>query len=142
MVLEHVGHRSKLSKHSLKSVTRLLLWTVLPFLTGLLLVFAIYHTTQGVSRHRRLGELNSQLDLQGSAGKVEPCGSRALAESADLASTAELSRLKGALTKQSLTKVLGAAQSDHPQTQTVRVNEDALPSVFLFVGVLSGRGYR
>ena len=60
----------------------------------------------------------------------------------EVADADDMKRLGGVLTKGSLEKVLGAANSSDPHKQTVRVNEDALPSTFLFIGVLSGRGYR
>ena len=39
-------------------------------------------------------------------------------------------------------QVLGAANASNAAAQTVRVNEDLLDNIFLFVGILSGRGYR
>lgn len=41
-----------------------------------------------------------------------------------------------------LDQVLGAANASNAAAQTVRVNEDLLDNIFLFVGILSGRGYR
>ena len=53
-----------------------------------------------------------------------------------------LNQLASRLSQESVHKVLHAANSSDPGDQTVRVNAVTLPSVFLFVGILSGRGYR
>ena len=115
------------------------LWVgVVPFCIGLLTILAF-------SKHTLLPlGINSTVPGDGAAGAAgcappAPC---VCPLNGSAASGSELSRLSGKLTKDSVEKVLDAANSADPELQTVRVNQDALPSVFLFVGVLSGRGYR
>lgn len=109
---------------------------VLPFCVGLLLIFALFKSSPLGLHHRNLQETQASTVVSSSIEPGECNCSR------DVASSDELKHLEGALTKNSLDKVLGAANSSDPQEQTVRINEDVLPSTFLFVGVLSGRGYR
>ena len=58
------------------------------------------------------------------------------------AQSQQLDVLAGSLADETVARVLGAANSSDPAEQTVRVNAEPLPSLFLFVGILSGRGYR
>ncbi|CAL8463439.1 g2973 [Coccomyxa elongata] len=51
-------------------------------------------------------------------------------------------RLANKVTSTTVDNILDAASSNDPAGQTVRVNEDALEDTLLFVGILSGRGYR
>lgn len=136
------GGQRRLQRSSLK---RVLLAAVLPFLFGILLVFALYYSTTGSKQARRFLEQTSvgnQDNFAPGLGGVntKPCSLNS--GSTELASAEDVRLLDGALTKDSIKKVLGAANSTDPEKQTVRVNEDALPSIFMFVGVLSGRGYR
>ena len=114
---------------------------LVPFTLGLLTILAIFKAAPPVHlrqlRETRTTAASTGADCtQQTQPRPEPCNCKETADSQDL------SRLQGALTRDSVTKVLDAANSSDPHTQTVRVNEDALPSIFLFVGVLSGRGYR
>lgn len=54
----------------------------------------------------------------------------------------QLTALAQTLPQETVDTVLGAANSTDPAEQTVRVHAEPLPSLFLFVGILSGRGYR
>lgn len=117
-----------------------LFWVgVLPFVLGLTIIFTFYKAgpfSLHHSRNRRLRE--GQPAARNSAcPQPDVCNCTTA-----LANQTDLKDLEGALTKSSLSKVLDAANSTDPQEQTVRINEDVLPKIFLFVGVLSGRGYR
>ena len=115
------------------------LWVgVLPFCLGLLVILLFFrHQPLPIGLSQR-GIVHREALEIACEGKIprEACNCPSVAGSQDL------SKLKGALTKDSVDRVLGAANSSDPAEQTVRVNADALPSTFLFVGVLSGRGYR
>jgi len=89
--------------------------------------------------HTRCRVLREELQLPDAVAcpQLDTCNC-----SREIADADDLRRLEGVLTKDSLKKVLGAANSSDPHEQTVRVNEDVLPSTFLFIGVLSGWGYR
>ena len=129
------------SRGARKSVAcKTVFWVgVLPFLLGLAFIYTLYKAGSfSLQQHssRSLGE-------EYSAAKSSACPQPAACNcTAEIADPTDLKTLEGALIKSSLNKVLGAANSSDPQEQTVRINEDVLPSVFLFVGVLSGRGYR
>ena len=71
-----------------------------------------------------------------------PLASSACNCSTAIAQNAKLNRLASHLSDEAVHTVLHAANSTDPGDQTVRVNASPLPSVFLFVGILSGRGYR
>lgn len=113
--------------------------SVLPFIVGLLLVLSIFQFRSasfryGSSDPRRLLTQSARVDSLRRA--CESCKCPPGGQS-DLAS-----KLAGTLTSQTAAAVLDAANSTEPALQTVRVNEDSLESLFLFIGVLSGRGYR
>ena len=110
---------------------------VLPFSLGLLLIFAVFKSAPLGIHHRNLQEEELPVQEPDLCPRNPPCNC-----TQDIANSTDLKHLEGALTRSSLNKVLGAANSSDPQEQTVRINEDSLPSIFLFVGVLSGRGYR
>ena len=110
---------------------------VLPFSLGLLLIFALFKSAPLGVHHRNLQEGELPAQEPPLCPQTPPCNC-----SQEIANSTDLKNLEGALTRSSLNKVLGAANSSDPQEQTVRINEDSLPSIFLFVGVLSGRGYR
>ncbi|KAK9826219.1 hypothetical protein WJX74_000688 [Apatococcus lobatus] len=130
--------------HSDRSASRVLsqhcfLSGVLPFIVGFLLVLSIFQFRSssfryGSSDPRRLLASGDSLQRACETCKCPPSASSA---QADLAS-----KLAGTLTSQTAAAVLDAANSTDPALQTVRVNEDSLESLFLFVGILSGRGYR
>ncbi|CAL5223668.1 g6216 [Coccomyxa viridis] len=63
-------------------------------------------------------------------------------ESGDGASTDGVLRLANKVSSTTVENILDAASSNDPSEKTVRVNEDTLEDVLLFVGILSGRGYR
>ena len=109
---------------------------VLPFSAGLLLIFVLFKSAPLGVHHRSLQETQHSPEPS-TCPPSSTCNC-----SQNLTGSDDLRHLEGALTKTSLDKVLGAANSSDPQEQTVRINEDVLPSTFLFVGVLSGRGYR
>ena len=113
--------------------------SVLPFIVGLVLVLSIFQFRSASFRYgnsdpRRLLTQSASVDSLRRA--CESCKCPPGAQS-DLAS-----KLAGTLTSQTAAAVLDAANSTEPALQTVRVNEDSLESLFLFIGVLSGRGYR
>lgn len=110
---------------------------VLPFSLGLLLIFALFKSAPLGLPHRSLQEEDLPLQEPIPCPQHPPCNC-----TQEVANSTDLKNLDGALTRNSLNKVLGAANSSDPQEQIVRINEDSLPSIFLFVGVLSGRGYR
>ena len=130
------GSRAKPPRNTLACRTAFCVG-VLPFSLGLLLIFVFFKAAPLSLHHRSLREEDQPVAGPLTCPQPTECNcSSSVADSGDLKS------LEGALTKSSLNKVLGAANSSDPQEQTVRINEDVLPSVFLFVGVLSGRGYR
>ena len=110
--------------------------SVLPFVVGLLLVLSLFQFRTstpgyGTSDPRRL------LTQQGQSCAHCKCPPASSTAEADIGA-----RLAGTLTTQTAAAVLDAANSTDPALQTIRVNEDSLESLFLFIGVLSGRGYR
>ena len=116
--------------------------SVLPFIVGLLLVFSVFQLSSpsfryGNSDPRRLLTVSTSSDPLRRACEACKCLPSASRAQHDLAS-----KLAGTLTSQTAAAVLDAANSTDPALQTVRVNKDSLESLFLFIGVLSGRGYR
>ena len=130
------GSRAKPPRKALSCKT-ILCVGVLPFSLGLLLIFALFKSVPLSVHHRSLQEEPLPLQKPALCPQNPPCNC-----TKEIANSTDLKHLEGALTRSSLNKVLGAANSSDPQEQTVRINEDSLPSIFLFVGVLSGRGYR
>ena len=130
------GSRAKTPRKAL-AFKNVFLVGVLPFSLGLLLIFAVFKSAPLGIHHRSLQEEELPVQEPALCPQTPPCNC-----TQGIANSTDLKNLEGALTRSSLNKVLGAANSSDPQEQTVRINEDSLPSIFLFVGVLSGRGYR
>ena len=110
---------------------------VLPFCLGLVIILTLF-------RHRQ----DASVDLAAAAAVQQgaaPCPPVIVPDCNCTNVTAESERLvelAAKLSQESVHSVLSAANSSDPGDQTVRVNSVTLPSVFLFVGILSGRGYR
>ena len=132
--------RARQLQASVTAYKTVLLVGVLPFTVGLLTILLIFRAAPRSLHSRQLIEQFSENPPLGR--KTDHTAQKRFETPCNCAGSEEIDRLKGALTKQSVTKVLDAANSTDPHQQIVRVNEDALPSTFLFAGVLSGRGYR
>lgn len=108
---------------------------VLPFCLGLFLIFALFKYRQT--------PVQRTFDTQAASASCPPAAGNPPCNCSSVASeSARLNQLAAQLSQESVHKVLRAANSTDPGDQTVRVNSVTLPSVFLFVGILSGRGYR
>ena len=113
---------------------------LLPFLLGLFLILALARRPQPIAVVPNRELLDQPLSLTNCSElpqSAPPCNcTQAVQESQQLGSLAQT------LPQATVDTVLGAANSTDPADQTVRVHAEPLPSLFLFVGVLSGRGYR
>ncbi|KAK9815952.1 hypothetical protein WJX72_012497 [[Myrmecia] bisecta] len=125
---------------------RIAVWVgILPFLFGLFALSAFFRHSELPSAEElpQNGYRTTQSKCNGTitAGSEQrlqqpcPCAN-------GLDKNDPVHKLAGLLTEGSVNAVLEATNTTDPAAQTVRVNEDALESVFLFIGVLSGRGYR
>ena len=108
---------------------------VLPFCLGLFVILGLF-------RYRReapaaLVGFSAQAASPCPPAVAEPCNCTNIT-----ADSERLNQLASRLSQESVHKVLDAANSSDPGDQQVRVNAKTLPSIFLFVGILSGRGYR
>ena len=130
---------------------------LLPFLFGLASIAAFVRHYRAVGlplRQARAASGGAAADAEPGgaqrAGCPPPGGGAAAACNcsewrpgrAEAAGSADVLRLAGRVSKTSVGAVLDAANATDPAQQSVRVNEDTLEDVFLFVGILSGRGYR
>ena len=142
----HMRRRSASGRDSGK--TQLILATkiaVLPFVLGLVLILALYGRPQQLSGASSTP--SRVLTAQPAPGLASSCNLTAQPAppcncTQQGAQSQQLSALAGSLAQETVDKVLGAANSSDPAEQTVRVTGEPLPSLFLFVGILSGRGYR
>ncbi len=140
---ERAVRRGQAEKLASRTFTRhCCLSSVLPFVVGLVLVLGLFQfrsVPYGSSDPRRL--LTQSQPARSLSRSCQDC--KRNCPSLDTGSQSDIAaKLAGTLTSQTAAAVLDAANSTDPALQTVRVNEDSLEPLFLFVGVLSGRGYR
>lgn len=127
--------RAGLTAREQSSCRTLVVVGVLPFCLGLFLIFALFKYRQT--------PVQRTFDTQAASASCPPAAGNPPCNCSSVASeSARLNQHAAQLSQESVHKVLRAANSTDPGDQTVRVNSVTLPSVFLFVGILSGRGYR
>lgn len=143
--------RRRVGLTSRYSPTKIVLFAgVLPFLVGLCIVLAYLNLRQGTSQTLTLDSRAQQAAVVVRADcppatplppPSPPCNcSREL--STKESTSAQLNALAEKLPQDEVHKVLSAANSADPGDQVVRVSAKPLEPLFLFVGILSGRGYR
>ncbi|KAK9802990.1 hypothetical protein WJX73_005638 [Symbiochloris irregularis] len=122
---------------------------VLPFLVGLCIVLGFVNLRQGTSQplilssraQESAGIVKADCPPTSPLARPSPpcnCSSELHAQS----TSAQLNALAENLPQKEVHKVLSAANSADPGDQVVRVSAQPLEPLFLFVGILSGRGYR
>ena len=113
---------------------------LLPFLLGLFLILALVRRPQSGASVPDRALLNQPVNSANCSQLPQPAPPCNCSQQGQ--QSQQLTALAQTLPQETVDTVLGAANSTDPAEQTVRVHAEPLPSLFLFVGILSGRGYR
>ena len=113
---------------------------LLPFLLGLFLILALVRRPQSGASVPDRALLNQPVNSANCSQLPQPAPPCNCSQQGQ--QSQQLAALAQTLPQETVDTVLGAANSTDPAEQTVRVHAEPLPSLFLFVGILSGRGYR